>query len=935
VGYGGSLGWDLKARGVAAAGLIALVLSVVAAVALQSASRSTPDPGTASLSDSYGKLPLAFAAGIGRADFSTSTAAGSIALTRDGAVIAPNAKGADAVQMHLEGAQPSAPAGTEKLPGVVNDLRGQDQSRWRTNVPTFARVSYPSVYPGIGLDYYGRDGRLEYDFRVAAGADPSRIAIDFGKTPVRVAGDGDLLIGEGKPTIRQHAPVAYQWGAGGKTPVGSRFEISHGTVGFQLGAYDPSRPLVIDPLVIAYSTYLGGNDDEDLNGLAVDGSGNTYLAGATLSANYPTTAGAPQASRSSSTDAFVTKMNSTGTALVYSTYLGGDGISLATDVAIDSTGTAYLTGWTRATNFPGITAGSYRHVLSGTQGWEDAFVTKLNAAGSSISWSTYVGGSNTDHPDAIAIDGSGNAYITGETHSFTDATGSPPQTPYPVTSAFAGGTESNNGYGDDAFVTKVKSDGTTLLWSDYLNSTGINDSSQGTGIAVDSTNHVYLTGNISGVNFPKVNQYEGASTPASTGSIDGFLTKIAANGLSLDYSTYFGGTDNDFPADLAIDSGGRAFIVGGTISGDSFDLKNQFQNHQGLVYPDAFLTELDPSQSGANSLIYSTLLDGNQDASAAAVAVDSSGEAYVGGSTGSGSSFPKVNPISSTATGSAFLAKFDTSQSGANSVVYSTTIPTNPSGIGGAGVTGVGLVGTDAYLAGTTNNNYYPTTSGAYLQASASNASYQKDDGFISKLTFSSGPDNTPPDTTITSGPLNGSTITTASTSFGFESNEIGSTFQCSVDNPVPTTPCTTPYTTPELSNGQHTFYVRATDGSNNTDTSPDSRIFTVNVGPPPDTTPPQTTITGAPAQTIKSKHFPVDVKFAFKSSEAGATFTCKLDNGTYKACASPKKYSLGKGEHTFAVKSKDDSGNEDSTADTAKVEIKKKRKKHKPHHRA
>ena len=729
-------------RAAAGAGLIALMLSLILALALQSAGPGAPHVGTASISDSYGTIPLGFApnaGGRGDAGYSTSTAAGSIVLTHRGAMIAPSAKGADPVLMRLDGARASAPVGADRLQGVINDFRGNDPSGWRANVPTFAHVSYPGVYPGIGVDYYGRDGTLEYDFRVAAGADPSRIAIDFGDAPVRVVGNGDLLVGRGDAAIRQDAPVAYQPGPDGRTAVDSRFRIEGGAVGFELGSYDRSRPLVIDPLVLAYSTYLGGNDDEDLNGLAVDGSGNTYLAGATLSANFPTTAGAPQASRSASTDAFVTKLNATGTALVYSTYLGGDGISLATDVAVDSAGNAYLTGWTRATNFPGITVNSYQHVPSGSQGWEDAFVTKLNATGSSVAWSTYIGGDRPDQPNAIAIDSSGNAYITGKTSSSSGAPGNV-HVPYPVTSPFPGGTESGNLFGDDAFVSKVKSDGTTLLWSDYLNSTGLNDSSQGQGIAVDSTNHTYVVGNVNGDTFPKVNQYEGSTHNQANGvTTDGFLTKIAPSGGSLDYSTYFGGTDNDYPADVAIDSSGHAFIVGGTISGDTFDLKNQFQGHQGVVYPDAFLTEIDPSLSGANSLLYSTLLDGTQDASASAVAVDSAGDAYVGGSTGSGSSFPKVNPISSTATGAAFLAKFDTSQSGANSVVYSSTIPTNPSGVGGAGVTAVGVLGTDAYLAGSTNNTFYPTTNGAYLQASASNASYQKDDGFISKLTFSSG----------------------------------------------------------------------------------------------------------------------------------------------------------------------------------------------------
>ncbi|UJA19073.1 hypothetical protein HJD18_01865 [Thermoleophilia bacterium SCSIO 60948] len=892
------------------------------------------DSPTASPASAYGELPLGFSPNTGSqssaVEFSTSTAAGSVALTRDGAVITPNAPGADPVRMTLAGAALSKPAGTERLPGVVNDFRGNDPSQWQTNLPTFAKVTYPSVYPGIDVDYYGRDGTLEYDFRVAAGADPSRIGVDFGGEPVRVAPSGALVVGRGEAVIRQAAPVAYQSGPDGREPVASRFEIDRGVVGFELGGYDTSRPLVIDPLVLAYSTYLGGADADYINDIALDGSNNAYLVGDTISNDFPTqgayqgTKGGPTSGDYDRADAFVTKLNPSGSALIYSTYLGGERNDLARGVAVDASGNAYLAGETRSDNFP-VTQGAYQTTPGRTGGYADAFIAKLNPSGSALSYSTRLGGTSDDEANAIAIDSSGNAYVTGITNSRSDATADPPQSRFPIAGIFPGGGESGNGYSDDAFVTKLNANGTNIVYSDYIASTGLNDSSQGQGIAVDSSGRAYVTGNISGPNMPTTaSKYEGATPgPGGGNSSDGFLLRISATGAALDYSTYFGGTSDDYPNDVAIDSSGRAFVAGSTQSGDGFDFKNEFQRHQGLVYPDAFLTVLDPSQSGSNSLAYSTLLDGTQAASAAAVEVDSAGHAYVGGYTSGPSSFPAKDPISNSSQGSAFLTKFDVSQSGANSVIYSTTLPQG--GFLGAGVSGLALSGTDAYIAGTTQNTTYPSTPGAFQQQSDSTAGYYTPDGFVSKITETDGSDTTPPETTITGGPTNGSTTSDSTPTFNFESSETGSSFGCSVNGSAPS-PCSAPFTTSQLSEGTNTFSVVATDAAGNTDQSPASVTFTVDTGPPPDTTPPETTTKGADARTIRSRKLPVSVKFEFSSSEPGSSFRCKLDSGAYKPCTSPKRFTIGRGVHRVYVKATDAAGNEDATAAVVRVTVKKKR---------
>ena len=296
--------------------------------------------------------------------------------------------------MTLVNANPqSQAAGHDELPGKSNYFIGNDPAKWRTNISTYAKVKYEGVYPGVDLVYYGNQGQLEYDFVVAPGADPGLVTLAFeGARDVHIDARGELVLGVEGGEVRQHKPVVYQEVAGVKQEVAGRY-VMKGTrqVGFRVAAYDPSRPLIIDP-VLVYSTYLGGSGDEVGRGIAVDGAGSAYVTGNTSSTDFPTTAGAAQTTFAGGTDAFVTKLDATGSGLVYSTYLGGSGSDIGHGIAVDGAGSAYVTGITESTDFP-TTAGAAQTTLAGVV---DAFVTKLNATGSGLIYSTYLGGSDDD-----------------------------------------------------------------------------------------------------------------------------------------------------------------------------------------------------------------------------------------------------------------------------------------------------------------------------------------------------------------------------------------------------------------------------------------------------------------------------------------------------------------------------------------------------------
>ena len=522
------------------------------------------------VSQSYGKLPLHFEANQGQTHqdvrFLARGPGYSLYLTAGEAVLVLTQPNPDAkrdlrstperrgtqprgtpvvVRMSLVGAAPKPPAsGREELPGKANYLIGKDPAKWRTNVPTYAKVHYREVYPGIDLVYYGNQRQLEYDFVVSPGADPERIVLGFqGGERLEINAEGELVLHAGGGALRQQKPVIYQEINGVRTKIEGRYVLKDAhRVGFQLAAYDQSRPLVIDPTLV-YSTYLGGSISDDGYGIAVDAAGSAYVTGLAGSTDFPT-ASPLQAAYGGGGDAFVSKLNAAGSALLYSTYLGGSGEDYGYGIAVDADGSAYVTGGTTSTDFPTVNP-----LQAANGGGTDAFVSKLDAAGCALLYSTYLGGSGGDGGAGIAVDAAGSAYVSGSTSSTNFPTANPLQ------AASGGGLT-------DAFVSKLNAAGSALLYSTYL---GGSSRDAGRGIAVDAAGSAYVTGWTTSTNFPTASPLQSAKA----GFTDAFVSKLNAAGSALLYSTYLGGGFGDnYGLGIAVDAAGAAYVTGRTNSAD-------------------------------------------------------------------------------------------------------------------------------------------------------------------------------------------------------------------------------------------------------------------------------------------------------------------------------------------------------------------------------
>ena len=631
----------------------------------------------------YAKLPLVFEPNRGQSNeqvkFLSRAGGHTMFLTATETVLSTD-KPDSPVRMKLLAANPAPQVeGLDQLPGQSNYFIGNDPSKWRTHVPNYARVKYRNVYPGVDVVYYGNQRQIEHDFVVAPGADPRQIHFRVsGADSVGLDSQGELVMHAAGGELRQRKPVVYQGEGHTRTEVAGGYTLTAGNqVGFAIGPYDTTKPLVIDP-VLVYSTYLGGSGADQGWTPAVDQNGNVYVTGDTTSTNFPAT-NPLQARPGGGLDAFVTKLNASGSAVVYSTYIGGSGDDSGHGIAVDADGNAYVCGETASTDFP--TADALQPAYGG--GISDGFVLKLNAAGSALVYSTYLGGAGQDIASDLKLDASASAYVSGQTASTNFPTANPLQPAY-------GGGNSDN------FVAKLNPAGSALVYSTYLGGSGIDAFGA---IAVDKAGNVYLAAYTSSTNFPTVNPLQAANG----GGNDACVAKLNAAGSALIYSTYLGGSGQDFALIIAVDPSGNAYVAGRT-SSTNFPTVNPLQPAYAGGPFDNFVAKLNCDGS---ALIYSTYLggSGDQPENIIGIAADAAGNAYVAGYTGS-PDFPTANPLQPTYGGGGsdvFAAKINATGS---VLVYSTYL-------GGSGADHPDAIALDAsgnvYMSGWTNSPDFPT----------------------------------------------------------------------------------------------------------------------------------------------------------------------------------------------------------------------------------
>jgi hypothetical protein len=719
-------------------GLLAVLLTMPAA------------PPAAAASASFAKLPLYFEPNHGQTDaavrFRARGPGYNLFLTPTEAVLSlapgssrPKSEDAStpppaAVRLRFLGANPAPTVvGQDALPGKVNYLRGNEPARWQTDIPTFAKVQYRALYPGVDLVFYGTQGQVEHDFVVAPGADPRQIRLALqGAKSVRRDARGDLILGLSGGDLRLRAPVAYQERDGIREPRSARYVLQRGPrgthrLGFRLGAYDRSRPLVIDPLLV-YSTYLGRSGDDSGNAIAVDAAGSAYVAGSTTSTDFPTAAPPGETPLHATHgggyyDAFVAKLTPNGSALAYATYLGGSSTDEGYGIAVDAAGSAYVTGSTTSTDFPTAAPPGETPIQATYSGSTDAFVAKLTPTGTALAYATYLGGSDYDNGNAIAVDAAGSAYVTGRTDLADFPTAARPGEA-PVQATYAGSA--------GAFVAKLTPTGTALAYatclSDYGNGNAIAVDAAGSAyvtgsgfvakltptgtalayathlggigyaIAVDAAGSAYVTGGTSLSDFPT------AAPPGETpvqatyaGSTDAFVAKLTPTGTALAYATYLGGSAYDNGYAIAVDAAGSAYVTGSTHSADFPTAappgEAPIQAISGGA-SDAFVAKLTPT---GTALTYATYLGGCGHDRGLAIAVDAAGTAYVTGETGSWD-FPTTAPPGETPVqesfwgwhADAFVAKFDMTAPTINEPPHAPTArgqrqadSTTPIGLGG------------------------------------------------------------------------------------------------------------------------------------------------------------------------------------------------------------------------------------------------------------
>ncbi|NKB39410.1 MAG: filamentous hemagglutinin N-terminal domain-containing protein, partial [Gammaproteobacteria bacterium] len=694
------------------------------------AARTIYNPNTAPdiVGSGFGALPLSFEENQGQTaeevDFISRGSGYSLFLTPAEAVAALSQPGeSTALRLSLvDGNDDPNALGEDIQEGVSNYFIGDDPDAWVTDVANYGKVRYEEVYDGIDLVYYGnKQGELEYDFEVAAGIDPGTVQLNFtGADDARINDLGQLVFQTGSGEIVQKAPLTYQVTDEARVLVPSEYVLEAAenstdgiNVTFNLDPYDTDRKLITAPILV-YSTYLGGSAGDTQGGfffgeesgrLAVDASGNAYRTGTTASADFPTQS-AFQGSLATAGDAYVTKLNSSGTGVVFSTYLGGSGGDSAFGIALDSSDNVYITGVTNG-GFP-TTSGAFDETYNGDA--SDIFVTKLNADGSSLAYSTYLGSSRIDSAVAIDVDSSGSAYVGGYGQNQND---------YPTTSGAY--LENQPGIGGPWFLTKLNPAGTALDYSTLL--VGVNDVlHRMSDLFVDASGNAHVVGVTLDSSFPTT---AGAFDTTYNGGTfgDGLLVKVNSTGSALLYSTFFGGTGTDYISGVSVDGSGIIHVTGLTQSSD-LPTVSPFQA-SAAGSNEAFLAKFDPLQSGASSLTYSSYFGGTGNDRAYDIQLDSVGNIYIAGHAGTG--LPLAGAIQDTATGNeAFVSIFDS----AGTPFFSTFF-------GGSGTdiaTSIALDSSgDIYIAGRTDSSDLTTSSGAFQETEPGSG-----DQFITKI---SGPD--------------------------------------------------------------------------------------------------------------------------------------------------------------------------------------------------
>lgn len=708
-------------------------LSIVLACALTglgvviSSARQAADAvqGSAAVRQSLRNLPLSFVENRGQVDRSVSyylrgqeastyfSSSGVTYSLSPRALDAASAAGVArpaarssagwAVRQQFLGARTAAPQGEDLAPGHVSYFKGA-AAQWATGLPTFFRVKYSSLWPGIDLVYSGATGQLQYDITVRPGADPSAVRLAYrGASGLRVAASGGLTIETPAGSFAEDAPVAYQMIGGRKVQVDASFSLGGPAAplsyGFRLGSYDATRPLVIDPTVVVFAGYIGGSDDEEGLGVAVDPSGYVYVSGQTGSteATFPATVG-PDLTYYSNTDAFICKVTPGGNNLVYCGYIGGNGWDRSRAVAADADGNAYVVGHTKSSTstFP-VTVGP-----DITQnGNVDGFICKVNAQGTSLFYCGYIGGNLHDEAKAVTLDAAGDAYVTGGTSS--------PESTFPV----MGGPDLTQNGLSDAFIAEVNPQGSGLVFCGYI---GGSSEDHGRGVGLDIQGNVFVDGDAasSQATFPVV----GGLDPTYNGAGDAFITKLDPTGQNILYSGYIGGSKFDEARGLAVDPAGHAFVAGPTESPDFPATVGPDLTFNGVQ--DAFIARVNNS---GGSLTYAGFIGGSGGESGWSVAIDRDDQAYVVGQTQS-RDFPAVEGPDLTSNGSydTFITKVDAS---GTALVYSGYIGGSGRDLGRR--VAVDAAG-DAYIVGYTTSSNFPTVG-------TLDASYNgKEDAFVAKV---------------------------------------------------------------------------------------------------------------------------------------------------------------------------------------------------------